>query len=370
MSESYPILSVVIPLLNEAENLALLHQKLTEALVPLDRSYEIIFINDGSTDSSASMLDRLFATDPAVRVIHFQRNFGKTAALTAGFRYSRGQIVITLDADLQDDPAEIPALLAKLEEGYDLVTAWRYQRQDPIDKTWPSRIFNWGVATFSGVRLHDFNCGFKVYRRQVTEQIPLYSDFHRFIPVLAAGRGFRIAELPIKHYPRHAGSSKYGPGRSVRGLMDFITVLFLTTYLRQPLRLFGGAGLVIFGVGGLIESYLAVLWLLRALGVADVPPIGTRPLFNVGILAMILGIQLVSTGLLGEMLRYFTFRPEQEYTVRAVLSREPGQAGWLEAYGPEVTPAPETAGLQTKSKERRIDFARGNDKTRLPGGAD
>lgn len=312
-------LSVVIPLLNEEDNLAPLHRKLTEALVALNLPYEIIFVNDGSSDGSAGVLDRLFSQDPAVQVIHFQRNFGKTAALTAGFRYSRGQVIITMDADLQDDPAEIPAMLAKLDEGYDLVTAWRQQRQDTIDKTWPSRIFNWGVSTFSGLRLHDFNCGFKIYRRQVTEQVPLYSDFHRFIPVLAAGRGFRVAELAVKHHPRHAGESKYGPGRSIRGLIDFGTVLFLTTYLRHPLRLFGGVGLLMFGAGGLVEIYLAALWGVRALGLADVPPIGTRPLFNVGILAMILGIQLVSTGLLGEMLRYFTFRPEQEYTVRSVL---------------------------------------------------
>lgn len=319
MDSNSRALSIVIPLLNEAENLVPLHRKLTETLTSLNLPYELVFVNDGSSDGSAEVLERLFSQDTAVQVINFQRNFGKTAALTAGFRHSLGQVIITLDADLQDDPAEIPAMLAKLDEGYDLVTAWRLQRQDAIDKTWPSRIFNWGVSTFSGIQLHDFNCGFKVYRRQVTEQVPLYSDFHRFIPVLASGRGFRVAELAVKHHPRHAGESKYGPGRSFRGLIDFVTVLFLTTYLRHPLRLFGGAGLLMFGAGGLIELYLSILWILRALGLADVPPIGTRPLFNVGILAMILGIQLVSTGLLGEMLRYFTFRPEQEYTVRSVL---------------------------------------------------
>jgi glycosyltransferase involved in cell wall biosynthesis len=312
----------VIPLLNEEGNLELLHHKLTEVLSTLAQPYEIIYINDGSTDSSSQILTNLFKSDPAVQVLHFQQNFGKTAALTAGFRSSRGDIVITLDADLQDDPAEIPALLHKLDEGYDLVAAWRYDRHDPIDKTWPSRIFNWGVSTFSGVRLHDFNCGFKVYRRAVTEGIPLYSDFHRFIPVLAVGQGFRVAELPVQHHPRHAGVSKYGASRSVRGLLDFITVLFLTTYLKHPLRLFGLSGLVMFGLGGLIEFYLAVEWLRRALGIAQVEPIGTRPLFTVGILAMILGIQLFSTGLLGEMIRYFTFRPEREYTIRKILKHE------------------------------------------------
>jgi glycosyltransferase involved in cell wall biosynthesis len=322
VSATLPALSIVIPLLNEEGNLELLHQKLTEVLTRLDQPYEIIFVNDGSTDASPRILNKLFEADPAVQIIHFQQNFGKTAGLVAGFRHSRGEIIMTLDADLQDDPAEIPAMLAKLNEGYDLVAAWRYHRHDPIDKTWPSRIFNWGVATFSGVRLHDFNCGFKVYHRAVTERIPLYSDFHRFIPVLAVGQGFRVAELPVQHHPRHAGVSKYGAGRTIRGLLDFVTVLFLTTYLKHPLRLFGVLGLAVFSLGGLIELYLALEWLRRAFGLAEVEPIGTRPLFTVGILAMILGIQLFSTGLLGEMIRYFTFHPEQEYTIKQVLQHD------------------------------------------------
>lgn len=313
------MLSIVIPLLNEADNLELLHQKLTQTLVALDRPYEIIFINDGSTDASPQILADLFARDPHVVVIHFRQNFGKTAALTAGFTHGRGDVLVTMDADLQDDPAEIPAMLAKLDEGFDLVAAWRHARQDPIDKTWPSRIFNWGVSTFSGLHLHDFNCGFKVYRRAVTEQVRLYSDFHRFTPVLAAGKGFRVTELPVEHHPRHAGKSKYGASRTVKGFVDFITVLFLTTFLQHPLRLFGTTGIVMFGVGALIELYLTGLWLAREVGgVADIPPIGVRPLFTVGILAMILGIQLVSIGLLGEMIRYFTFHPEQEYSIREI----------------------------------------------------
>ncbi|MCB0209110.1 MAG: glycosyltransferase family 2 protein, partial [Anaerolineae bacterium] len=169
------MISIVIPLLNEEGNLKLLHQKLTAALTPLNQPYEIIFINDGSTDNSPQVLDSLFEQDPVVRVIHFHQNFGKTAALVAGFRHSRGDIIITMDADLQDDPAEIPKMVAKLQQGYDLVAAWRHDRQDPLDKTWPSKIFNGVVSTFSGLHLHDFNCGFKVYRRTVTEQIPLYS---------------------------------------------------------------------------------------------------------------------------------------------------------------------------------------------------
>jgi glycosyltransferase involved in cell wall biosynthesis len=316
------MLSIVIPLFNEEGNLRLLHQKLSVTLTSLGQPYELIFVDDGSTDGSSQILRELFEQDDAVQVIHFRQNFGKTAALTAGFGHSRGNIIITLDADLQDDPAEIPALLAKFDEGYDLVAAWRHNRQDPVNKTWPSRIFNWGVSGFSGLPLHDFNCGFKVYRRTVTEQIPLYSDFHRFTPVLAAGKGFRVAELPVQHHGRHTGKSKYGAGRAVRGLLDFIIVLFLTSYLKHPLRLFGSSGLLMFFIGAIIEFYLAILWLFREIGGADIPPIGTRPLFIVGILAMILGIQLFSTGLLGEMIRYFTFRPDQEYIIREILRRE------------------------------------------------
>jgi glycosyltransferase involved in cell wall biosynthesis len=325
MINTSSMLSIVIPLLNEEENLKPLYQKLTDALQSVGRPYEIIFVNDGSTDGSAEVLTELFKDDPAVQIIHFHQNFGKTAALTAGFRHSRGQVIITLDADLQDDPTEIPAMLDKLNEGYDLVAAWRYHRQDPLDKTLPSRMFNWAVSTFSRVQLHDFNCGFKMYRRAVTEQISLYGDFHRFIPLLAASKGFRLTELPVQHHPRYAGVSKYGTtGRAIRFFFYFINVLFLMTYLKHPLRLFGTGGLIMFGLGGLIELYLAFLWLLRALDIAEVGPIGTRPLFTVGILAMILGIQLFSTGLLGEMLRYFTFRPEQEYVIEKILKHEHG----------------------------------------------
>jgi len=317
------VISIVIPVFNEEGNLKRLHQLLDEVLSSLGQAYEIVFVNDGSSDSSAEILDGLFEQDPSVQVIHFQQNFGKTPALTAGFQHSRGEIIVTLDADLQDDPAEIPAMLNKLDEGYDLVAAWRLERQDSLEKTLPSRMFNWTVSTFSGVKLHDFNCGFKVYRRAVTEKIKLYSDFHRFIPVLAARQGFRVTELPVQHHPRYAGASKYGnAGRMFRFFFDFINILFVTTYLKNPLRLFGTSGLVVFALGGLIEVYLAILWFSRALGFAEIEPIGTRPLFTVGILAMILGIQLFTTGLLGEMLRYFSFRPEQEYTIKTILKHE------------------------------------------------
>jgi glycosyltransferase involved in cell wall biosynthesis len=267
-------------------------------------------------------LEDLFRRDPThVRVIQFRRNFGKTAALSAGFAHVRGQIVVTMDADLQEDPAEIPTMLGKLHEGFDLVAAWRVNRQDPLGKTLPSRIFNFVISRLTGLPVHDINCGFKAYRREVTDRVKLYGELHRFIPILAHQQGFRITELPVQHQPRRAGESKYsGVRRLLRGFLDFGTVLFLTTYLKRPLHLFGTAGLTILGIGSLINLYLACLWLLREVGgMAGIGPIGTRPLLIVGVLAMILGIQLVSIGLLGEMLRYLTYRPTEEYAIRRVL---------------------------------------------------
>jgi glycosyltransferase involved in cell wall biosynthesis len=306
-------LSVVIPLLNEEANLKLLYSELKEALDALGRSHEIVFVDDGSTDGSVQVLAELHEADDRVKVVELRRNFGKTAALNAGFRLSQGQIVVTMDADLQDTPAEIGVLLDKLEEGYDLVAAWRFERRDPLSKTLPSRIFNWTVASLTGVRLHDFNCGFKAYRRLVTEEVKLYGELHRFIPVLAFLKGFRIAEVKVIHRPRRIGQSKYGGiGRLGRGFLDFLTVIFLTTYLKRPLHLFGPIGIAVFLVGCVINAYMAYLRF-----VLD-EAIGTRPLLLLGILSMLLGLQIISTGLLGEMLRNLTFRPEEEYSIRRV----------------------------------------------------
>lgn len=323
---SCPYLSVVIPLLNEADNLLPLYARLAAALDEVGQSYELIFVDDGSSDASGTILEGLFRSDPAhVRVIQFRRNFGKTAALSAGFALARGQVIITMDADLQDDPAEIPAMLAKLNQGYDLVAAWRLRRQDPLDKTLPSRIFNFVVARLTDLPLHDFNCGFKVYRHAVTDSVKLYGELHRFIPVLAHQQGFRVTEIAVQHHPRRAGISKFGAKRYLRGFLDFGAVLFLTRYLKRPFHLFGTFGLAVFGAGSLVNLYLAFLWLLREVGqVPGIGPIGTRPLLIVGVLAMILGIQLISIGLLGEMLRYFTFKPNEEYVVRRILG-ESGQ---------------------------------------------
>jgi glycosyltransferase involved in cell wall biosynthesis len=306
-------LSIVIPVLNEEANLKPLYSELKEALGALGQNYEIVFVDDGSTDGSAQALAALHEADDRVKVVEFRRNFGKTVALTAGFRLSQGQVVVTMDADLQDIPAEIGSLLGELEEGYDLVAAWRFDRQDPLSKTLPSRLFNWTVASLTGVRLHDFNCGFKAYRRPVTEEVKLYGELHRFIPVLAFLKGFRIAEVKVAHRPRHAGRSKYGIGRLGRGFLDFLTVIFLTTYLKRPLHLFGPAGIAIFLAGLVINTYMAYLRFFMD------QPIGTRPLLLLGVLSMLLGLQIISMGLLGEMVRNLTFQPEEEYSIRRIL---------------------------------------------------
>jgi glycosyltransferase involved in cell wall biosynthesis len=313
------VISVIIPLYDEEENLLLLHQRLTAVLSAMNDPYEIIFVDDGSQDNSLSVLQTLKESDPNhVVIVELRRNFGKTAALVAGFQIAKGEILITMDADLQDDPDEIPGMVAELANGSDLVAAWRERRMDNRQKRLSSWIFNTAVARLSGVKLQDLNCGFKVYRREVIESVKLYSDLHRYIPILAAWKGFKVSEKAVGHYPRHAGVSKYGPGRIARGITDLMMVLFITKYLRYPLRLFGWLGILVFTSGGAINFYFACLWLLRFLGLAAVEPIGPRPLFAVAILAMILGVQLISIGLLGEMVRYFAYRPEQEYVVRRV----------------------------------------------------
>jgi glycosyltransferase involved in cell wall biosynthesis len=306
------VISLVIPLLNEEGSLDTLHEAVTQSVEPLSTDYEIIFVDDGSTDKSPSILEALHNRDPRhVRVIQFRRNFGKTAALTAGFARARGEIIVTLDADLQDDPAELPKLLAKLDEGYDLVGAWRADRRDPISKRWPSKLANTTVSLLTGIKLRDLNCGFKVYRREVVQDLKLYGELHRYIPVLAHWQGYRIAEVPVSHQPRRFGSSKYGLRRLTRSYVDFLSVLFLTTYLKRPMHLFGMAGSIFTAVGTIIMLYLAGLWVVEG-------GIGWRPLLFFGITALVVGIQLISLGLLGEMLRNVTFRAEEEYAIRQV----------------------------------------------------
>jgi glycosyltransferase involved in cell wall biosynthesis len=306
-------LSVVVPILNEAPSLPVLYRELTDTLEGLQRAYEIVFVDDGSRDGSFEVLEKLHRQDDRVRVLSLRRNFGKAAALSVGFAHCRGRTIVTLDGDLQDDPAEIPRLLAALDEGLDLVSGWKVHRQDRASKTVPSRLFNATTARLTGLRLRDFNSGFKAYRRAVVEEIRLYGELHRFIPVLAARRGFLVGEVAVNHRPRRFGTSKYGPSRFARGALDLLTVLFLTRYTRRPLHLFGGLGLLSLGLGTAANLYLTALWL------SGVRPIGNRPLLAFGVLAMLVGIQFLSLGLMSELILSFEARSSEEVSIRARL---------------------------------------------------
>lgn len=304
-------LSVVIPLLNEDQSLRPLYQELVATLDGIGLPYELIFVDDGSTDGSARALRALYAEDDRVQVIQFRRNFGKAAALDAGFAVASGDAVITLDADLQDVPEEIPRLLAELEAGADLVSGWKFPRHDPLSKRLPSALFNAVVRRATGVPLHDFNCGLKAYRAEVLGEIHLHGELHRYVPVLAHFRGFRVTEIKVHHRPRRYGVSKFGAARFARGLFDLLTVLFLTQYNRRPLHFFGWFGLVSLLLGFGINVYLAVL---KFLGHA----IGNRPLLTLGVLLMIVGAQFVLFGLLAEMIAHTA--SQREFAVRRYLS--------------------------------------------------
>ena len=293
----YPqgVISVVVPLLNEELSLEVLYREISDALEAQGQPFEVIFVDDGSTDGSLAVLSRLHAETTNVVVVHLRRNFGKAAALQAGFLEARGDIVVTIDADLQDDPAEIPQMLAKLDEGFDLVSGWKTRRNDPLARRLFSRLFNWSTAVVSGVRLHDVNCGLKVYRAEVLQGMRLYGELHRFIPVLASYRGFRVAEIPVNHRARQHGRSRYGPERYLRGFFDLLSVTFMGRYRQRPLHLFGGLGLLMGAIGFIILLYLTVIWFWGA-------GIGNRPLLTLGVLLEVVGIQLVSLGLLSEMI--------------------------------------------------------------------
>lgn len=305
--------SIVVPAYDEEQSLPLLYEALTTQLQALGQPYEIIFVDDGSRDGSFKVLQDLHQRDGRVKVIRFRRNFGKTPALMAGFQRCRGEVIFTLDADLQDDPTEIPAFLAKLDEGYDLVSGWKFPRHDPLSKTIPSRIFNTTVALTTGVVLHDMNCGFKAYRREVIDDLRLYGELHRFIPVIAHGRGFRVTEMKVRHHPRKYGTSKFGARRFARGFLDLLNVLFLTTYMCTPLRLFGTLGFLCLISGFLIDLYLVILKF------AANDQISRHPLLFLGIVLMIFGLMMILTGLQSEMIRHFNYSPRQEYSIRQVL---------------------------------------------------
>jgi glycosyltransferase involved in cell wall biosynthesis len=310
------MLSIIVPVLNEAESLETLHREIGEAARGLDQPVEILFVDDGSNDASWNVIQTLAERNPSVSGIRFRRNFGKAAALTAGMRAARGDLLLMIDADLQDDPAEIPKMLGKLGEGYDVVNGWKERRLDPWHKVYPSRVFNWIVSRLSGLKLHDHNCGLKLFRAEVAAEIRLYGELHRFIPVLAHARGFRVTELPVHHRPRRFGSSKYGVRRFARGFLDLLTVTFLTGFGQRPQHILGGFGLCFLGLGFAGLLYLAIIWCCTHLAGAEFGPIGTRPLLPYSIAAALLGAQALSLGLLAELLVAYTGKESDTYSVR------------------------------------------------------
>jgi glycosyltransferase involved in cell wall biosynthesis len=295
--------SVIIPLLNEEESLPELALQLEGELKKVaNNRWEVIFVDDGSTDRSYEVLKRINKMNPKFRAIRFRCNYGKSAALAVGFNEAKGSIILTMDADLQDDPAEIPNLIAKLNEGYDLVSGWKKKRFDPISKTIPSKFFNFVTSTMTGVKLHDFNCGLKAYRRDVVKTIQVYGEMHRYLPALAHWEGFRVSEIPVQHHARRYGKTKFGLTRFLKGFLDLLTLLFTTRYLKRPLHFFGTFGALFAITGFVIDAWLTVEWALGKTALSN------RPLALLGIALIIVGVQFVSMGLLGELITKSTIK--------------------------------------------------------------
>lgn len=303
-------ISLVIPVYNEEGSLLELYERIKINIQDciqkeLISEYEIWFISDGCTDGSENIVKEIKGKDPKVYLLVFRRNFGKARALQAGFRHANGDIVITMDADLQDDPAEIENFINKIDEGYDLVSGWKYNRLDPLEKRLPSKLFNKVTSTMSGVKLHDFNCGFKAYRKEVVKSIDVYGEMHRYIPVLANRKGFRITEIKVHHHKREHGKSKYGFERYLRGLFDSMTTSFLLKFYDRPMYFFGRIGLALLFIGIALCGYLTAIWLMGS-------KIGDRPLLLLGVLCIILGVQSISTGFIGDMIVDATYRQRYE----------------------------------------------------------
>jgi glycosyltransferase involved in cell wall biosynthesis len=317
-----PELSVVIPVRNEAPSLETLHDELTRTLTAWGRSYELILIDDGSTDASFQILKRLQASDPRVRVIRFRRNFGQTAAFSAGFDYARGRVIVTSDGDLQNDPQDIPALVADLDKGHDIVCGWRKDRKDAFfSRRLPSMLANWLISTTTRVRLHDYGCSLKAFRADVVKPLKLYGEMHRFLPAIASEQGVSIAERVVRHRARQHGSSKYGISRTVRVVLDLLTVKFLLSYSTRPLQIFGLVGFAMMAPGALVIGWLAYVKLIEN------QAIGNRPLLLFGILLFLTGLQFVTLGLLAE-LQARTYHESQNkpiYVVREILQTPTGE---------------------------------------------
>jgi len=309
-------ISFVIPVYNEAGSLLSLHKYMSRVVKSITNNYEIIFVDDGSTDDSISIINEIIGYDKKVILIALRGNFGKTAALAAGFDNCSGDIVFTMDADLQDDPEEIPNFLEKIESGFDLVSGYKRHRYDPWTKVAASRMFNLLVRTLTGIKLHDVNCGFKCYKKDVFTEINVYGEMHRFLPVLAHWKRFKICEIEVKHHPRKFGVSKFGSERIFKGLMDLLTVSFLMRYKESPSYLFGKIGLIFSSIGFLICAYLSVLWCLWY------RPIGNRPLLYFGILLIIVGTQFFLNGLIAELYTHSVQKDEKPYIIKEKIVHE------------------------------------------------
>jgi glycosyltransferase involved in cell wall biosynthesis len=315
-------LSVVIPVYNEAPNLAELYRELTETLGASGLSYELLFIDDGSTDEGFTILAGIQAKDPRVRVVRFRRNFGQTAAFSAGFNLARGQVIVTSDGDRQNDPRDIPALVAQLHQGFDIVCGWRKDRKDTwLTRRLPSKIANWLISRATGVELHDYGCSLKAFRSQVVKPLRLYGEMHRFIPAIASEYGVDVSEMVVHHRARTQGQSKYGLSRTVRVILDLLTVKFLLRYSTRPLQIFGLLGLIMGSVGTLVLAYLSYLRLFGHQSLSD------RPLLLFGILLVFTGVQLLSVGLLAELQArtYHESQNKQTYVIRDILETPSAQ---------------------------------------------
>ena len=332
-----PDLSVVVPLYNEEPNVADLHRELTAALGAWGRPYELLFIDDGSTDGTFPALKELQAGDPRVRVVALRRNFGQTAAFAAGFAHARGRMVATSDGDLQNDPRDLPMMVGMLEDGHDLVCGWRRRRRDPwLTRRVPSNAANRLISRTTGVKLHDYGCSLKVFRGEVVRSLRLYGEMHRFLPAIASERGVRIAEVEVNHRPRRFGASKYGLSRTMRVMLDLFTVKFLLSYSTQPIQIFGPPGLVMGAAGLGITAYLGYVRLFGGQGIGD------RPLLLLGILLIFAGMQFLTLGLLAE-LQARTYHESQDkpiYAVREILETPSDAAASAERTGAAAASGP------------------------------
>lgn len=301
--------SIVVPLLNEAESILMLSNEIKKSLKSIMISYEVIFVDDGSTDKSLQIIKDICRQDKRCRFISFNKNYGKSAALQMGFKETTGEVIITMDADLQDDPNEIPALIRKIEEGFDLVSGWKKVRHDPFIKKTSSKFFNFVTGLMSGIKIHDFNCGLKAYKRSVIENMHVYGELHRYMPVLASWNGFKVGEIPVKHHPRRYGKTKFGISRFFKGFIDLLTVYFTTRYIKRPMHFFGFLGALSFFVGIIVNGYLAFSKLYSN------QPLSNRPLLFLGMLLIIVGVQFFSVGLLGEMMVHNSM-DDKEYIIK------------------------------------------------------